>query len=339
MIGGIGSDTYVVDNVGDVVNETGGDGTDLVRSGVSFNLSDAVHAIGDIENLTLTGATTAINGTGNGLANVITGNGGANILAGLGGGDTLDGGAGLDTATYAASSDFVNVSLMTGFGSHGDAEGDTLFNFEKLIGSNFDDTLEGNAGANTLTGGAGIDTVSYENAGGGVTVNLTSTRAQVTGGAGSDTLSGFENVTGSQFVDTLTGTTGANAIDGGAGNDRIIGGGGADTLTGGADADTFVFNVVTDSAPAAADFITDFVAGTDKIDLSLLDANSTVSGNQAFLFVDGDNANVIANSVTWHEDSGNTIVQVDLNHDTTAAEVQIVLQGTGLNLHASDFIL
>ena len=73
MFGGIGNDTYVVDNAGDVVNETGGDGTDTVLSSISFSLADAVHAIGGIENLTLTG-TAAINGTGNALDNVLTGN-------------------------------------------------------------------------------------------------------------------------------------------------------------------------------------------------------------------------------------------------------------------------
>ena len=53
MFGGTGNDTYVVDNAGDVVNETDGDGTDTVLSSISFNLADPVHAIGDIENLTL----------------------------------------------------------------------------------------------------------------------------------------------------------------------------------------------------------------------------------------------------------------------------------------------
>ena len=64
MFGGTGNDTYVVDNVGDVVNETDGDGTDTVQSSISFSLADPVHAIGSIENLTLTG-TGAINATGN----------------------------------------------------------------------------------------------------------------------------------------------------------------------------------------------------------------------------------------------------------------------------------
>ena len=78
MFGGTGNDTYVVDNSGDMVNETGGNGLDTVQSSITFSLSDAVHAIGAIENLTLTG-TAAINGTGNALDNVITGNSGNNM--------------------------------------------------------------------------------------------------------------------------------------------------------------------------------------------------------------------------------------------------------------------
>jgi Ca2+-binding RTX toxin-like protein len=209
LMGGAGSDTYIVDNAMDVVDETGTNGIDRVQSSITFSLSDATHAKGDIENLTLIG-TSAINGTGNALDNVITGNSGDNILAGLAGADSLDGGLGIDTATYAASAAAVRVSLAAGTASGGDAEGDTLFNFESLTGSNFDDILEGNAGANVLVGGAGIDTVSYANATVGVTVNLGTMSAQNTGGAGSDTLSGFENLTGSQFNDSLTGTNAAN---------------------------------------------------------------------------------------------------------------------------------
>ena len=136
MYGGSGNDTYVVDNAGDVVNETGGDGTDTVLSSVSFSLADAVHAIGSIENLTLTG-TGAVNATGNALDNVLIGNSGANVLIGGAGADTLDGGGGVDTASYATSASGVVVSLATGFGSGGDAEGDRLSNIENLTGSNF----------------------------------------------------------------------------------------------------------------------------------------------------------------------------------------------------------
>ena len=62
------------------------DGTDTVLSSISFSLADPVHAIGSIENLTLTG-TGAINATGNALDNVLIGNGGNNVLVGLGGAD------------------------------------------------------------------------------------------------------------------------------------------------------------------------------------------------------------------------------------------------------------
>jgi Ca2+-binding RTX toxin-like protein len=106
----------VVDNAGDMVVEDAGAGVDLVQSSVSFALG------ANVENLTLTGSA-AINGTGNGLNNVITGNAGANRLSGGEGNDTLNGGAG-------------NDSLDGGAG---------------------DDRLDGGAGVDRLVGGAGND--------------------------------------------------------------------------------------------------------------------------------------------------------------------------------------
>ncbi|WP_031252170.1 calcium-binding protein, partial [Mesorhizobium sp. LNHC209A00] len=232
MVGGTGNDIYVVDNTGDIVDETGGDGTDLVRSSIAFNLSDAVHVIGSVENLTLTG-TGNLAGTGNALANVITGNTGNNTLAGLGGADALIGDAGTDTASYAASAAGVNVSLTTGVAHGGDAEGDTFSSIEGLLGSAQNDTLEGDGGNNVLNGGAGIDTLSYEHAAAAITVSLATTAAQNTIGAGSDTISAFENLIGSDFGDTLTGSTAANVISGLGGDDLINGGAGADTMVGG----------------------------------------------------------------------------------------------------------
>ena len=124
-------------------------------------------------------------------------------------------------------------------------------NIENLTGSNFDDTLEGNAGNNKLVGGLGTDTVSYANAtsganGVGVTVNLSLTSTQNTIAAGTDTLSGFENLTGSQFNDTLTGTTAANVLTGLGGNDMLNGGVGADWMLGGTGNDTYVVDNVGD---------------------------------------------------------------------------------------------
>ena len=77
MFGGTGNDTYVVDNVGDVVTELDGEGTDTIQSSMSFSLA----ALAFVENLTLTGSA-ALSATGNGLDNVLIGNSGANVLTG-----------------------------------------------------------------------------------------------------------------------------------------------------------------------------------------------------------------------------------------------------------------
>jgi Ca2+-binding RTX toxin-like protein len=184
--------------------------------------------------------------TGTGEEDSIPGLGGNDTLIGLAGPDVLNGGAGTDTASYTASAAGVTVSLATGTGSGGDAQGDTLSNIENLIGSNFNDVLEGNSGNNALVGGTGIDTVSYANATAGVTVSLAVTAAQNTGGAGRDTLSSLENLTGSTFNDVLTGSSGANVLMGLDGNDKLAGGGGVDTLTGGSGTDQFLFTALTD---------------------------------------------------------------------------------------------
>jgi Ca2+-binding RTX toxin-like protein len=331
MIGGTGNDTFVVDANGDVVVENPNEGTDTVQSSITYILG------ANVENLNLTSSAN-LNGTGNALNNIITGNDGNNVLAGLGGADSLEGGLGADTASYAASPSGVTVSLVTATGSGGDAQDDTLVNIENLTGSNFNDTLEGNGGNNVLVGGAGTDTLSYEHATAGVTVSLAVTAAQNTGSAGSDTVSGFENLFGSAFDDLLTGSSAANVINGLGGNDVLIGGGGADTLTGGAGADRFVFAAPTDSSPATSDVVADFVHGTDKIDLSAIDANSKVKNDQAFVFVAGQNPNTVANSVTWTESNGSTIIHADVNGDSSP-ELTIRLSGINLQINANDFIL
>ena len=78
------------------------------------------------------------------------------------------------------------------------------------------DTLVGGAGNDSLDGGAaGSDTASYIDATAGVTVSLALTAAQNTIGAGTDTLFNFENLTGSNFNDTLIGNSVANILNGG----------------------------------------------------------------------------------------------------------------------------
>ena len=154
----------------------------------------------------------------------------------------------------------------------------TLINNGHISGA--DDFINSTASAETLSGGAGVDTVSYSLAASGVTVDLSSVAAQVTGGGGTDTLSGFENLTGSAFADTLTGDANANVIIGGAGADTIIGGGGVDTLYGGTGADTFKYNATSDGGTGGVgnDVIKDFsVADGDRVDLtSILNSSAAV---------------------------------------------------------------
>ena len=90
LIGGVGNDTYIVDNALDMVTRGASAGTDTVHAAVTYTLA------ANVENLTLTG-TASINGTGNTLANVIIGNAGNNMLDGGAGADTMIGGAGNDT--------------------------------------------------------------------------------------------------------------------------------------------------------------------------------------------------------------------------------------------------
>src|SRR5882757_2037052 len=85
----------------------------------------------------------------------LTGLGGDDIIQGGLGADTMNGGAGFDTVSYANAAGAVFVS--NGGNNGGEAAGDTMTGFEAIIGSAFNDTLQGDPGANTLTGNAGAD--------------------------------------------------------------------------------------------------------------------------------------------------------------------------------------
>lgn len=108
MVGGAGNDIYRVENAGDVVVETNGNGTDKVLSWVSYTLTNYV------ENLTLT-AGDNINGTGNALANVLIGNSGNNTLNGGGGSDTLKGDGGADSFVFRDSLGTSNIDSIKDF--------------------------------------------------------------------------------------------------------------------------------------------------------------------------------------------------------------------------------
>lgn len=109
---------------------------------------------------------------------------------------------------------------------------DIIRSIENLTGSRFNDSLTGNAldniliggmGNDVLNGGDGVDTASYASATAGVIVNLGNTGSQNTGSAGLDSLSNIENLTGSQFDDSLSGNAAANSLIGGLGDDILDG--------------------------------------------------------------------------------------------------------------------
>lgn len=165
------------------------------------------------------------------------------------GDDTLDGG-GTGTISYGNAASGVTVSLLlqgTAQDTIGDGV-DTLTSFVNLNGSTFNDVLTGDGsdniligglGNDSLDGGAGIDTAFYAASASAITLSLAlQGTAQITGGAGTDTLVNFENLMGSLYDDVLSGDDGDNVIDGGAaGRDLLSGGLGTDTLIGGSGVD------------------------------------------------------------------------------------------------------
>ncbi|MBD9563265.1 retention module-containing protein [Pseudomonas sp. PDM09] len=219
----------------------------------------------------------------------------ANVTISYQDGHTLTGTSGDDVLVAGAGNNVINAGdgndvLTAGGGNnemHGGAGNDLLFS---------------GAGNDLLDGGTGNDTASYAHATAGVIADLSLITAQNTLGAGTDTLTGIENLTGSNFNDSLMGDNNSNIINGGLGNDVLNGGGGDDfligglgnnTLTGGSGADTFQWL----KGNSGHDVITDFTPGTDKLDLSQLlqGENGTAASLDDYLHftVSGSGASVI----------------------------------------------
>ncbi|MDX0855726.1 matrixin family metalloprotease [Sinorhizobium medicae] len=244
---------------------------------------------------------------GSAFGDTLAGDRFANLLNGLAGNDVLHGRAGNDT----------------------------------LIGGDGNDSLVGGAGADRLDGGNGVDLANYYNAALGLVADLYSPVSN-TGEAAGDTYLSVERLYGSAFNDSLRGDNIANLLNGLAGNDvlngrggndTLIGGEGADRLIGGGGSDVFVFQTATQSRPAAMDVIDDFARGIDRIDLRSIDANSNLSGDQAFLFIGGNGLHGKSGELNFR--SG--IVSGDVNGDGLA-DFQIKVMNLSA-LSASDFFV
>jgi Ca2+-binding RTX toxin-like protein len=355
LIGGAGNDLYYVDGPGDLVAEAAGAGTDtIVFTGDSLVLA------ANVENVSLNGGADAI---GNGLDNVFFASDGDNAM---------NGGAGIDTVSYVYAQTGVNIWLaLTGAQATYGSGADTIVGFENIVGSAWGDTLTGNGLANAIDGGNDIDrlsggggndslfggngydildggagddrldgsfdtdTATYISATAGVTINLAYVTAQNTIGAGIDTLINIENLVGSAYADSLRGNALANRIEGGNGSDWILGGGGADQLVGDAGADVFVFASEAESTVLVCDSVLDFNRQQgDKIDVSRIDANTALDGNQAFTFIGAAAFGGDATGQLRYE-GGVLYGSVDADAD---AEFALVLTGTPALL-AADFLL
>jgi subtilisin family serine protease len=169
-------------------------------------------------------------------------------------------------------------------------------------------------------------------------LNGTSRHDTLNGAGGNDSLNGFAGndlLLGFGGNDTLSGLTGNDTLDGGAGNDLLISGAGRDVMTGGTGADVFRFTTLADSAVGTnRDLITAFSqAEGDRIDLAAIDANTRLSGNQAFAFIGDAGFGRIAGQLRF----AGGVMQADVNGDARA-DMEIAIQGVSALL-AVDFIL
>ncbi len=234
---------------------------------------------GSVGNVMIARGTVIENASGGSGADTINGNAVANILNGGGGDDVLNGNVGNDTLNGNAGNDTLN-------------------------GGSGNDTLSGMTGNNTLNGNSGVDTASYSGAASAVTVSLAIAGAQNTLGAGTDTLSLIESLTGSAFNDTLTGDINANKLNGGAGNDSLTGGDGNDTLDGGAGNDSLNGGVGIDTADytsATAGVTVAILAGGQNTVGAGTDTLTAVENLTGSKFADTLTGNAAANLLTGNE--------------------------------------
>jgi len=364
LMGGAGDDTYVVDNISDYVYEYAGGGLDTVESSIGFTLTD------EVENLTLTG-TSAINATGNTLANVLTGNSANNLLTGGAGTDTLDGGAGNDTMVGGTGDDVYLVDSIADVTTEAAGEGtDTVrssitltlgANLENLTltgtgainanGNALNNVLTGNSANNTLNGGAGADTL-IGGAGNDIyVVDVASDVVTELAGEGTDTVqsavtwtlsdnlenlslngSAAINGTGNALNNSLTGNTANNTLSGGAGNDTLNGGAGADTLIGGAGNDIYVVDVATDVVAEAVGEGTDTVQSAVTWTLGDNLENLSLNGSAAI----NGTGNALNNSLTGN--TANNTLTGGAGNDTLngGAGADTLIGGAGNDVYVVD---
>ena len=199
---------------------------------------------------------------------------------------------------------------------------------DTLNGGDGCDLLDGGAGNDKLNGDGGVDLVSYAGST-KVTVDLSLATDTAKRGSETDTLTNVEGAIGSSAGDVFKGNQLDNYFQGGLGKDAFTGGGGRDL---------YDVNAVAESGVGATkrDVITDFLHLTDDIDLTGIDADTTVAANQAFRWV-GTSALTGAGQVGFFTSGGNTIIRGSNDADA-AKEFEIQLDGMKV-LTVDDFYL
>ncbi len=355
LLGARGDDRLFGGDGVDVLN--GGDGNDTMSGG---NGADTVYGQGGNDYI-----------DGNDDNDQLFGEAGNDSIFGGLGNDTIGGGDGVDTIDAGGGDDTAfggegNDTIRGGDGS------DTLFGSggnDFINGEDGNDTIFGETGVDTLLGGAGDDFMGGGGGGDvmdGQTGNDTmfggANDDTMLGGAGNDVIDGQtqdDDLFGQAGDDTLFGGDGFDFLDGGDGNDvlnggnegdTLVGGLGVDTLNGGAGFDTFDFNAVAESSFEAADTIIGFEGtgtfGGDVIDVSTIDANTTLGGNQAFTFLGAvTNATGLgfgAGALWVQEFGGQTRLYGNVNNDG-AIDLEVrINDGPGVlatDYTAGDFIL
>ena len=328
LIGRAGNDAYIVDDVGDVVIENAGEGTDEVRTkGLSTYTLPA-----NVENLVNT-TQTVFTGYGNALNNNITGGYLSDWLYGLDGNDYLNGGNGNDHLYGGAGHD-------TLYGSYG---------LDELVGGAGNDAYIIDHQGDTIVEeeDGGIDSVyasleqyslpdNVEN----LNANLTGVNFHGIGNAGDNViwgLGGNDTLEGGEGNDELRGQSGDDILLGGLGDDLLVGGAGKDVMVGYDGADTFRFSSFESGTGEDADTIWGFIQGDDRIDLVGVDANIFAAGDQAFAFIGDAVFSGSAGELRYEYDGTYTWLQADVNGDGVS-DFDIRLGGE-IILTGNDFLL
>jgi Ca2+-binding RTX toxin-like protein len=238
------------DTLTGIENLTGSDFDDTLSGDSGPNVLK-----GGLGNDTLSGADDADNLQGGDGNDSLSGGNGNDTLDGGLGDDAIGGDVGVDLVSYAGAPASVSVDLASGSASGGEGS-DTLSSVEQLSGSEFNDTLGGDARANFIRGRGGNDVILGR---GG--------SDQLRGEIGSDTLdggAGGDQLSGDVGNDRLNGGSGADSLDGGAGNDVLNGGSGADRLLA-RDRNHDVVNGGSGRDRAAVDRRKDTVRGVERL--------------------------------------------------------------------------